>query len=216
MGKTSEAKLVNGIKTALSDEGFVIQEGDNCYSFGSVNTPYGKLLIDVRGGSIFTKFEEHEKIPENVRVRMSVGMTGKWNFFGSDALRCFHSLFRQIITTAAAWAGCDDKPMINYNFYNGQGEPLRISCYMYKGDPKPCRDYITVVYTHASKAGYPKGTVLYRSMNGNPYHPACGIAEMGEGKQCSFKPGGSKVAFSDLPQDCKDIVLSDYKNLWEL
>ena len=45
-------------------------------------------------------------------------------------------------------------------------------------------------------------------MNAIPYHPAFGIAQMGEGQRNSFKPGGSIVAFSDLPADCQEIVLN--------
>lgn len=101
------------------------------------------------------------------------------------------------------------------NLYNAKGEPARIRCYMFKQDPKPFGDYITVVYTHAHRAGYPKGKVLYRSMNDNPFHPSHGIGLWGEGWRWDFKAGGSRVSFSDLPKDCQEIVLSDYKELWQ-
>lgn len=85
---------------------------------------------------------------------------------------------------------------------------------MFKREPRP-KGYITVVYTHASKAGFPLGSVQYRAMNGNPFHPAMGISLWGEGWQHNFKPGGSRVNFSDLPKDCQEIVLRDYEELWE-
>lgn len=100
------------------------------------------------------------------------------------------------------------------NLYTETGEPKRIACYMVKSKSRPA-DYITVVYTYASKAGYPVGTVLYRAMNGNPYHPAFGYCQWGEGWQHNFKAGGSRVKFSDLPSDCQEVVRNDYKELWE-
>jgi len=99
------------------------------------------------------------------------------------------------------------------NLYTETGEPKRIACYMIKSEPKPA-DYITVVYTYASKVGYPVGTVLYRAMSGKPYHPL-GFGQWGEGYQHNFRPGGSKIKFSDLPADCQDLVRRDYKELWD-
>jgi hypothetical protein len=87
---------------------------------------------------------------------------------------------------------------------------------MYKQEPKPHADYITIVYTYAHKLGFPIGRVLYRSMNGCPYHPALGICQWGEGWQNEFYPGGSRVSFSDLPEDCQKIILNDYKYLWDI
>lgn len=103
--------------------------------------------------------------------------------------------------------------MKSSNLYTESGEPKRIACYMEK-KPKHA-DYITVVFTYASKAGYPVGTVLYRTMNGVPYHPACGICMWGEANVSRFRPGGSRVQFSDLPTDCQEVVRRDYKDLWE-
>ena len=98
------------------------------------------------------------------------------------------------------------------NLYTETGEPKRIKCYMQKRR-KTC-DYITVVYTYASKAGFPVGTVLYRGMSEYPNHPL-GFGQWGEARQGSFAPGGSRISFSELPEDCQDLVLRDYKALWE-
>jgi hypothetical protein len=98
------------------------------------------------------------------------------------------------------------------SLYNEKGQPKRIKCYMAKR--KPTIDYITVVYTHAFRLGYPAGTVLYRGMNDTPTHPQ-GFGQWGEAEGQKFRAGGSRVAFSDLPKECQDVVFQDYKNLWE-
>jgi len=101
------------------------------------------------------------------------------------------------------------------NLFNVKGEPVRIRCFMYKQIPKPYADYITVVYTNTRRAGFPAGTVLYRSMNDRPRDPQ-GIGIWGEGQQWNFKAGGSSVNFSDLPEECREVVLNDYRDLWEI
>lgn len=98
------------------------------------------------------------------------------------------------------------------NLYTETGEPKRIRCYMIKRNPKPA-DYITVVYTHANFAGYPIGTILYRAMSGQPFHPL-GFCQWGEASGL-FNAGGSLIQFSELPKDCQEVVLRDYKELWE-
>ena len=95
--------------------------------------------------------------------------------------------------------------------YNEAGEPIRVRCYMQKRNPTT--DYITVVYTYINKAGYPPGTVLYRGMNDTPTHPQ-GFGMMGEAWRHSFNPGGSMVSFSDLPQECQEVVRQDYRDIW--
>lgn len=99
------------------------------------------------------------------------------------------------------------------NLYTESGEPKRIRCYMQK--KQKTIDYITVVFTYASHLGYPNGTVLYLAMNGNPYHPAFGFCQWGEGHRGTFRAGGSRIKFSELPMDCQEIVRREYKELWE-
>ena len=101
------------------------------------------------------------------------------------------------------------------NLYTDNGEPRRIRCYMIKREPRPL-DYITVVFTYASKAGYPVGTVVYRGMSANPCHPL-GFGQWGEhdlNRHKTFVPGGSRVKFSELPEECKQLVRQDYEELW--
>ena len=102
--------------------------------------------------------------------------------------------------------------MKSKNLYTETGEPRRIKCYMQKR--RKTYDYITVVYTHASKVGFPVGTVLYRGMSEDPYHPL-GFGQWGEHRHGSFTPGGSRVSFSELPKNCQDLALRDYKAIWE-
>ena len=97
------------------------------------------------------------------------------------------------------------------NLYTKTGEPKRIKCYMAKRNPTT--DYITVVYTNAFRLGYPVGTVLYRGMNDIPTHPQ-GFGQWGEAYQHNFRAGGSRVAFSDLPEECQKVIRWDYEELW--
>jgi len=101
--------------------------------------------------------------------------------------------------------------MSKANLYTDTGEPKRIRCYMMKRNPTI--DYITVVYTHANRLGYPAGTVLYRAMNDAPRSPQ-GYGQWGEAERNQFCPGGSIVPFSELPSECQVVVNQDYKDLW--
>lgn len=103
------------------------------------------------------------------------------------------------------------------NLYTENGEPKRIRCFMYKQEPKPYADWITVVFTYASKAGYSIGTVLFRGMSGDPTHPL-GIGYFEEWdiyRKGIPRFGGSRVKFSELPDKCQELVRRDYKELWE-
>lgn len=103
------------------------------------------------------------------------------------------------------------------NLYKENGEPKRIRCYMFKQEPKPYADYITVIFTYASKAGFRVGTVAFRTMSADPFHPH-GIGMWGEHdlyKDGRFHAGGSRVKFSELPERCQELVRRDYKDIWE-
>ncbi len=96
--------------------------------------------------------------------------------------------------------------------YTETGEPKRIRCYMYKREPRPFFDYITVVFTHAHLYGNP-GRVFYRGMSADPFHPL-GFGQGGEVSRWNSKPGGSRVSFSDLPEPCQRLVMQDYEEIW--
>ena len=98
------------------------------------------------------------------------------------------------------------------SLYKDNGEPKRIRCYMQKRNPT--FDYITVVYTYTSSAGYRKHITIYRGMSEHPCDPQ-GFGLMGECESHKFNPGGSRVKFSELPIDCQKVVHDDYKDIWQ-
>ncbi len=98
------------------------------------------------------------------------------------------------------------------NIYTENGEPKRVRCFMFKQEPKPFFDYITVVYTYAHLFGYP-GRVFYRSMSADPFHPL-GFGQGGDMPKWNFKPGGSRITFSELPEPCQRLVMQDYEEIW--
>jgi len=95
------------------------------------------------------------------------------------------------------------------------GIPKYIRCYESKDD---CLDPYTVVFSgrYRHTTG---GRFLYISMSASPFHPQ-GIGQHG----CSETPIdtptyghlGRKITFEELPEDCRRLVLKDYKGLWSL
>jgi hypothetical protein len=67
-------------------------------------------------------------------------------------------------------------------------------------------------------------------MNNNPFHPCQGICQHGHGNnkqidwfQNAWPPAigrkchlGTRIKFEDLPEDCREIVFSDYLHLWNI
>jgi len=92
------------------------------------------------------------------------------------------------------------------------GVPKYIRCY--DSGPDGSADRYTVVYT-GKASGF-----SYVGMSGSPYHPQ-GVCQHGEGTNSPIdKPTyghlGKKIKFADLPEDCKKVVISDYKELWRI
>ena len=89
---------------------------------------------------------------------------------------------------------------------NGQ----RISCWHDKG----CFDEWTVIYLDQEE----NGGVPFRGMSEHPCHPQ-GFGQWGEMhlSNVGYKGRGGcfdrRVAFADLPPDCKKLVLSDIADL---
>ena len=77
-------------------------------------------------------------------------------------------------------------------------------------------DRYTVVYTHADKFGL-KGYTVGVGMSENPFHPQ-GFGQHFEYKKSEYdgKSGGKKIAFQDLPKNCRKLVIEDYKAYWKL
>jgi hypothetical protein len=86
-------------------------------------------------------------------------------------------------------------------------------------------DRYTVVFT-GNYAGR-NGECSYLGMSGQPFHPQ-GVGQHGSsrdiidarqgwapaiGRKCHL---GKRIPFADLPEDCRKLVLRDYRELWGL
>lgn len=107
------------------------------------------------------------------------------------------------------------------------GEPRWIRAYDNGGETI---DRYTVVYT----GRYPKNSSAYRTeyeyvgMSADPFHPQ-GFGQHGGttygpcdtrdgrppaiGRKCYL---GRRIAFRDLPPDCRQLVMADYRAIWGL
>ena len=105
------------------------------------------------------------------------------------------------------------------------GVPRWIRCYDNGGETY---DRYTVVFTGATARRASGGVVPYLAMNDAPFHPQ-GFGQHGESdrpcdvNQWGFAPAlgrknhlGTRIAFADLPDDCRRLVLSDYRAFWNL
>ena len=85
-------------------------------------------------------------------------------------------------------------------------------------------------YTVVFSGNYPgrNGWCHYLAMNGRPFHPQ-GFGQHGEDQTVidaprGFPPkmgdkapfGGRRIPFKNLPDDCREAVISDYKAIWDL
>lgn len=105
-----------------------------------------------------------------------------------------------------------------------QGKPRWIRCYDNGGES--CDSY-TVCFT--GRAGSNDGEYSYRAMSANPYSPqGVGIWGASKNSHCDvdkwgFAPAmgrkchlGKRIPFDTLPDDCRNLVLRDYKEIWAL
>ena len=103
------------------------------------------------------------------------------------------------------------------------GLPKYIHVYDNKGKTA---DRYTVVYTRTGRSGNNRykqkeyeGTHLHIMMSGNPCHPQ-GVCMHGESSHQidypSYSHLGKKIEFKDLPDNCKNLVLDDYKSIWKI
>ena len=99
------------------------------------------------------------------------------------------------------------------------GKPRYIRCYD-NGGPATERgsiDRYTVVFT----GNYPgrEGLCRYLAMSGAPFHPQ-GFGQHGESLDTIDRPSyghlGKRINFDDLPEDCQELVVSDYRYYWEI
>ena len=109
------------------------------------------------------------------------------------------------------------------------GVPRYVRCYDNGGESA---DRYTVAYTRRSnkidERGYDR-TYDFRAMSEHPFHPQ-GVGMWGETRHYPVdaprgawptKVGGSchlgtRIPFTDLPEDCQRLVVSDYMDLWNL
>ncbi len=97
-------------------------------------------------------------------------------------------------------------------------QPKWIRCYDLGKDQF---DRYTVVYTKISILPKSEGSCfMYVGMSNNPFSPT-GFGQHGESM---YKPIdrptyghlGKKIKFTDLPEDCQKLVISDYVQLWDI
>jgi hypothetical protein len=88
-------------------------------------------------------------------------------------------------------------------------------------------DRYTVVYTHL-QGKVERGWCQYVGMSAHPFHPQ-GFGQHGEAPRAidtnksGFAPAigrtchlGKRIAFTDLPPDCRKLVVQDYREFWNL
>jgi len=93
--------------------------------------------------------------------------------------------------------------------------PKYVRCYDNKGQSF---DRYTVVitgrYRHRTE-----GEFCILGMSANPFHPQ-GFGQHQFSEAIIDKPSyshlGKKVRFTDLPEKCQELVISDYRELWNL
>ena len=95
------------------------------------------------------------------------------------------------------------------------GTPRYIRCYDNEGKTF---DRYTVVFTGNYKKDF--RTFVYVAMSCNPFHPQ-GFGQHGESENTpidrpTYSHLGKKITFNDLPEDCKKLVVQDYKGIWEI
>ena len=94
------------------------------------------------------------------------------------------------------------------------GMPKYVRCYDNGGKTF---DRYTVVFTGRYKK---LGRYFeYLGMSAQPFHTQ-GFGQHGESTKPIDRPTyshlGKKISFNDLPEDCKECVLQDYKENWNL
>jgi hypothetical protein len=137
---------------------------------------------------------------------------------------------------------CKSSVSGNYNFSEGSNGPSlsprarRASALLPGGSPRYVRCYdnggatadrYTAVFTGRYRK-QPDDEFVYLAMDARPFHPQ-GFGQHGSAKQqidtnChGFAPGvgrknhlGTRIAFDQLPADCRKLVLGDYVELWGL
>jgi hypothetical protein len=92
------------------------------------------------------------------------------------------------------------------------GTPRYIQC----RDAADCGDRYTVWFTGRPPLRNDEW-VQYRAMSEHPFNPQ-GIGLWGEIERYKLRsyPGGKRISFADLPDDCRKLVLRDYRDIWRI
>ena len=94
------------------------------------------------------------------------------------------------------------------------GIPRKIRCYDL--DDGKTFDRYTVVFTGNYKN---REGCDYLGMSENPYHPQ-GFGQHGWNASPIDYPRyshiGKKIRFQDLPEDCQTLVITNYKDIWNI
>jgi hypothetical protein len=95
------------------------------------------------------------------------------------------------------------------------GEPRYIRCYDNGGETV---DRYTVVFSgrYRHKTG---GEFMNLGMSAAPFHPQ-GFGQHGFSREQIDWPTyghlGKKIKFADLPEDCRNLVMHEYTDLWAI
>lgn len=112
------------------------------------------------------------------------------------------------------------------------GVPRYVRCYDNGGTSAPggSIDRYTVVFSGRAASASIGGDYPYLAMNAAPFHPQ-GFGQHGssKGRACDCTGNswagpsigrkchlGRRIAFVDLPEDCRKLVLQDYREIWRL
>jgi hypothetical protein len=100
-------------------------------------------------------------------------------------------------------------------FFKEDGSPKYLRCYEVKCNPTI--DRFTIVFTKASCFMGKEyiGRVYYVGASGSPRHPT-GFYQHGEAWSWQFHAPGSRVAFSSLPQELREVIMEEYKCAWRV
>lgn len=101
------------------------------------------------------------------------------------------------------------------------GIPKWIRCY--DSGPDSGIDRYAVIFTKADKWGGPamRGTLQFRAMSAHPcdaqgFGQWCETPAYVNGKLNMGSRFGKRIRWQELPPDCRALVLSDYREIWNL
>ena len=194
---------------------FTMTDGDKTYS-GTISGGDSNIDAIRRYWTVADDWDRSiHVVREELPIRQFNAMVKTWPYAGCAP--------EDIAAAAKAGLGIVPKITRADTLMPG-GIPRWIRCY----DKPAAVDRYTVVYTGATAKRASGGQVPYVGMSENPCHPQ-GFGQHGSsddpidvdagggppamGKTCNL---GTRVAFADLPEPCRQLVIRDYRELWGL